>query len=42
MIGTATESCIRQLSELNKSGIIDLKGKKITLLDCNKLKKMAE
>jgi CRP-like cAMP-binding protein len=42
MIGTATESCIRQLSELNKSGIIDLKGKKITLLDRNKLKKMAE
>jgi len=42
MIGTATESCIRQLSELNKSGTIDLKGKKITLLDRNKLKKMAE
>jgi len=42
MIGTATESCIRKLSKLNKSGTINLKGKKITLLDRNKLKKMAE
>ncbi|WP_338375071.1 Crp/Fnr family transcriptional regulator [uncultured Flavobacterium sp.] len=41
MIGTATESCIRLLSEYNKSGIIDLKGKKITLLDKNKLKKIS-
>lgn len=42
MIGTATESCIRLLSELNKSGLVDLSGKKITLLDRNKLKRMAE
>jgi len=42
MIGTATESCIRLLSELNKTGIIDLTGKKITVLDRNKLKRMAE
>jgi CRP-like cAMP-binding protein len=42
MIGTATESCIRLLSELNKSGLVDLSGKKITILDRNKLKRMAE
>lgn len=28
MIGTATESCIRLLSEFNKGGVIDLNGKK--------------
>ena len=42
MIGTATESCIRLLSELNKTGIIDLVGKKIAITDRNKLKRMAE
>jgi CRP-like cAMP-binding protein len=42
MIGTATESCIRLLSELNKTGIIDLTGKKITIVDRNKLKRMAD
>lgn len=42
VIGTATESCIRLLSELNKSGIIDLVGKKIAIIDRNKLKRMAE
>ena len=42
MIGTATESCIRLLSELNKCGLVDLSGKKITILDRNKLKRMAE
>ena len=42
MIGTATESCIRLLSELNKSGIIDLVGKKIAIIDRNKLKRMSE
>jgi len=40
MIGTATESCIRLLSELNKLGYIELTGKKITLLDKNKLKRL--
>lgn len=42
MIGTATESCIRLLSELNKTGWIDLIGKKIAIVDRNKLKRMAE
>lgn len=40
MIGTATESCIRLLSELNKSDYIELIGKKIKLLDKNKLKRL--
>jgi CRP-like cAMP-binding protein len=40
MIGTATESCIRLLSELNKSDYIELTSKKITLLDKNKLKRL--
>jgi CRP-like cAMP-binding protein len=42
MIGTATESCIRLLSELNKNGFIDLIGKKIAIIDRHKLKRMAE
>lgn len=41
MIGTATESCIRLLSELNKSSYILLTGKKITIVDKNKLKRFA-
>lgn len=40
MIGTATESCIRLLSDFNKLGLIELKGKKITIKDAVKLKKM--
>ena len=40
MIGTATESCIRLLSELNKSKNIELIGKKNKLLDKNKLKRL--
>jgi CRP-like cAMP-binding protein len=42
MIGTATESCIRLLSDFNKLGLIELAVKKITLIDIGKLKKMAE
>lgn len=42
MIGTATESCIRLLSEFNKQGLIELIGKKIALKDKAKLKRMAE
>lgn len=42
MIGTATESCIRLLSDFNKLGLIELTGKKITLKDISKLKKMTE
>jgi len=40
MIGTATESCIRLLSEFKKLGLIELSGKKIILKDISKLKKM--
>ena len=42
MIGTATESCIRLLSDFNKNGWIDLKGKQITIKDRGQLRKMAE
>ncbi|QZK90773.1 Crp/Fnr family transcriptional regulator [Flavobacterium sp. CHNK8] len=42
MIGTATESCIRLLSDFKKLGLIELSGKKIVLLDLSKLKKIAE
>lgn len=42
MIGTATESCIRLLSDFNKLGLIELVGKKIILKDLQKLKKLAE
>jgi CRP-like cAMP-binding protein len=42
MIGTATESCIRLLSDFNKLGLIELAGKKIILKEIGKLKKMAE
>lgn len=42
MIGTATESCIRLLSEFNKSKIIALQGKKIILTDIPKLRRIAE
>lgn len=42
MIGTATESCIRLLSDFNKLGLIELTGKKIVLKDITKLKKLAE
>ena len=42
IIGTATESCIRLLSEFKKLGLIELQGKKITILDKVKLKRMVE
>lgn len=42
MIGTATESCIRLLSDLKKLDVIELIGKKIILKNINALKKMAE
>ena len=42
IIGTATESCIRLLSDFNKLKIISLKGKAIAILDKNKLKKLAD
>ncbi|WP_264558821.1 Crp/Fnr family transcriptional regulator [Flavobacterium sp. N2270] len=42
MIGTATESCIRLLSELNKNQYIEIIGKKIAIKDKSKLKRLAE
>lgn len=42
MIGTATESCIRLLSDFNKNGLIGLIGKKIILKDVAKLKRIAD
>ena len=42
MIGTATESCIRLLSELNKENTIELIGKRIKIVDKNKLKRLAD
>lgn len=41
MVGTATESCIRLLSDLKKEGIIKLEGKKIILADRSGLKSLA-
>ena len=41
LIGTATESCIRLLSEFNKLGIIELSGKKILLKDKVQLKRIS-
>ncbi len=42
MIGTATESCIRLLSDFNKNGLIELIGKKIVIKDLAKLKRIAD
>ncbi|MDD5150971.1 MAG: Crp/Fnr family transcriptional regulator [Flavobacterium sp.] len=42
MIGTATESCIRLLSDFNKLGLIELVGKKIVVKNINKLKRIAD
>lgn len=41
MLGTATESCIRLLSEFNKNGWIELKNKKIFLKNKNELKQIS-
>lgn len=41
IIGTATESVIRLLSEFKNEGIIELQGRKIKLLDLNKLKRIS-
>ncbi|TBX67538.1 Crp/Fnr family transcriptional regulator [Flavobacterium silvisoli] len=42
MIGTATESCIRLLSELNKNNLIELVGKRIKIIDKAKLRRLSE
>ena len=41
MVGTATESVIRLLSEFKQDGLIDLKGRKIKLLDIAMLRRLA-
>ncbi|MFN8283472.1 MAG: Crp/Fnr family transcriptional regulator [Chitinophagales bacterium] len=41
LVGTATETAIRLLSEFNKEHIIELHGKKIKILNLNKLIKTA-
>lgn len=41
IVGTATETAIRLLSELKKEGIIELSGKKIKILNNNSLLKLA-
>jgi CRP-like cAMP-binding protein len=40
MIGTATESCIRLLSEFNKEGWITLQGKKITITNKKEMQRL--
>ena len=42
MIGTETESCIRLLSDFNKTALIELVGKKIVIKEMGKLKKIAD
>lgn len=42
IIGTATESCIRLISEFNKKGLIELVGKKIKIVDNKALKRLSE
>jgi CRP/FNR family transcriptional regulator len=41
IVGTATETAIRLLSEFKQDGIIDLIGKKIKILDLARLVKTA-
>lgn len=42
IVGTATESCIRMLSELNKLGVIELAGKKIIVPNRKRLADYSE
>jgi len=42
IVGTATESCIRILSEFKKKKLIATEGKRIKLLDINTLKNLVE
>ncbi|MBN2806157.1 MAG: Crp/Fnr family transcriptional regulator [Prolixibacteraceae bacterium] len=41
MVGTATESVIRLLSEFKQDGLIELKGRRVKFLDVNTLRRMA-
>ncbi|MBL7471299.1 Crp/Fnr family transcriptional regulator [Robertkochia sediminum] len=42
MVGTATESLIRMLSEFGKKGLIQTKGKRIKIVDNAELERLAE
>ena len=42
IIGTATESAIRILSEYKKKGLIDFKGKRISIIDVKGLERIAQ
>ncbi len=42
LVGTATESCIRILSEFKKEGILETSGKKIKIINPNQLHHIAE
>ena len=42
IVGTATESLIRQLAELKKDNLIELKGRKIKIQNIAELKRIAE
>jgi CRP-like cAMP-binding protein len=42
IIGAATESTIRLISEFKKKGLIEIKGKKITILNESELEKLAK
>jgi CRP-like cAMP-binding protein len=42
LVGTATESVIRMLSQFKSSGLIELKGRKIKILKANELKRISE
>lgn len=41
MVGTATESAIRLISELKEEGLVETKGRKIKILDAAKLRQIA-
>lgn len=41
IVGTATETIIRVLSDFNKEGVVQLKGKKIIIPNINELKRIA-
>lgn len=42
LVGTATETVIRLLSEFKKDGLIDLQGKKIIILDRTKIARLSD
>jgi CRP-like cAMP-binding protein len=42
VVGTATESCIRILSEFKKQGLIKTSGKRMAILEARKLQDLAD